>query len=212
MAQGGGIRGGLYHSQSVEALLVHTPGLKVVAPATPYDAKGLLISAIRDDDPVVFLEHKRTYRLVRGETPEGAYTEPIGKAEVKRRGDDLTVVTYGMMLHYTLQAAAEVSEQDGIEAEVVDLRTLRPLDTELILESVRKTSKALIVQEDTPVVSVASEVAAVIADQAFLRARRAGTKDHPTGHTAYALQPLQEAEFMPSATDIAQAIRQLAAV
>ena len=210
VAQGGGIRGGLYHSQSVEAVLVHTPGLKVVAPATPYDAKGLLISAIRDDDPVVFLEHKRTYRLVRGEAPAGEYTEPIGKAEIKRRGDDLTVITYGMMLHYTLQAAAEVSEQDGIEAEVVDLRTLRPLDTGTVLESVRKTSKALIVQEDTPVVSVASEVAAVIADQAFFELDGPVRRVTPPDIPPMPYSPLQEAEFMPSSNDIARAIRQLA--
>ena len=188
VAQGGGIRGGLYHSQSVEALLVHTPGLKVVAPATPYDAKGLLISAIRDDDPVVFLEHKRTYRLVRGEAPAGEYTEPIGKAEIKRRGDDLTVITYGMMLHYTLQAAAEVSEQDGIETEVVDLRTLRPLDTDLVLESVRKTSKALIVQEDTPVVSVAVRGGGGNCRPGVLRTRRAGAQSHSSGHTPDAVQ------------------------
>ena len=212
VAHGGGIRGGLYHSQSVEALLVHTPGLKVVAPATPYDAKGLLISAIRDDDPVVFLEHKRTYRLVRGDAPAGAYTVPIGRAEIKRRGGDITVVTYGMMLHYTLQAAAQVSEQEGIEAEVVDLRTLRPLDTEMILRSVRKTSKALIVQEDTPVVSVASEVAAVIAEHAFFELDGPVRRVTPPDLPPMPYSPLQEAEYMPSPNNIAHAIRQLVAI
>ena len=106
---GGGVRGGLYHSQSIEVLFAHTPGLKVVAPATPYDAKGLILSAIRDDDPVVVLEHKKTYRLVKGEVPDGDYTVPIGKAELKRSGDDLTIITYGLMLHYCLQAADAVA-------------------------------------------------------------------------------------------------------
>ena len=209
---GGGVRGGLYHSQSVEAVLAHTPGLKVVAPATPYDAKGLLISAIRDDDPVVFLEHKRTYRLVRGEAPEGSYTEPIGRAEIKRRGEDMTIVTYGLMLHYSRQAAAQVAEQDGIEAEVIDLRTLRPLDTETVLESVRRTSKALIVQEDTPVASVGSEVAAVIADQAFFRLDGPVRRVTPPDLPPMPYSPLQEAEYMPSPIKIIRAIQQLAAI
>ena len=125
---GGGVRGGLYHSQSIEVLFAHTPGLQVVAPATPYDARGLLRSAIRSNDPVVFLEHKRTYRLVRGDAPDGEYTEPIGKADIKRAGSDVTLITYGLMLHYSLQAAEAVAQSDGIETEVVDLRTLRPID------------------------------------------------------------------------------------
>ncbi len=206
---GGGVRGGLYHSQSVEALLAHTPGLKVVAPSTPYDAKGLLISAIRDDDPVVFLEHKRTYRLVRGEAPEGYYTEPIGRAEIKRRGEDLTVITYGLMLHYTLQAAEQVSESEGIEAEVIDLRTLRPLDVDTVIESVRRTSKALIVQEDTPVASIGSEVAAVIADRAFFDLDGPVRRVTPPDFPPMPYSPLQEAEYMPSPNKISYAIRQL---
>ncbi|CAI8000290.1 2-oxoisovalerate dehydrogenase subunit beta [Geodia barretti] len=144
---GGGIRGGLYHSQNVEALFFHTPGLLVVTPSTPYEAKGLLKSAIRDDNPVIFLEHKKTYRLVRGEVPDGDYTIPIGPADVKRVGSDVTVVSYGLAMHYCL-AAAEAVAADGISAEVVDLRTLKPLDTETILDSVRKTGKLLVVHED----------------------------------------------------------------
>ena len=134
---GGGVRGGLYHSQSPEAYFAHTPGLKVVTPATPYDAKGLLKSAIRDDDPVVFLEHKRTYRLVRGEVPDAEYTLPIGKADVKLEGEDLTVITYGLVLHHCIEAARDLAAED-IHAEVVDLRSLRPLDSATVLESVKE--------------------------------------------------------------------------
>ena len=163
---GGGVRGGLYHSQNVEALFAHTPGLVVIAPATPYDAKGLLKSAIRSDDPVVFLEHKRTYRLVRGEVPEIEYTLPIGQADVKRQGDDVTIVTYGLMLHLCLEAA-EAAEERGVSVEVVDLRTLRPIDEQTVLESVRKSGKALIVHEDTKAGGIGAEVAAVISESAF---------------------------------------------
>ena len=123
--EGGGVRGALYHSQSAEAYFCHAPGLKVITPSTPYDAKGLLKSAIRDDDPVVFLEHKRTYRLVRGEVPDVEYTIPIGKADVKREGDDVSVFTYGLMVHHCLEAA-QTLQGEGISVEVVDLRTLRP--------------------------------------------------------------------------------------
>ena len=208
---GGGVRGGLYHSQSPEVVFAHTPGLKVVAPATPYDAKGLLISALRDEDPVVFFEHKRTYRLVRGEAPEGAYTEPIGKAEVKRPGTDLSIFTYGLMLHYALEAARTVQEQDGISAEVVDLRTLRPVDTETILESARRTSKVMIVQEDTLAVSVGSEVAAVIAQHAFYDLDAPVMRVGPPELPPMPFSPVQEAAFMPSPEKIAAAIRKLAA-
>ena len=143
---GGGIHGGLFHSQNVEAYFCHTPGLKVVAPATPHDAKGLLKASIRDNNPVVFVEHKKTYRLVRGEVPEEEYVLPIGEADVKRIGTDITLVTYGLMLHYSLEAAGSL-EQEGISVEVVDLRTLKPLDKEAILNSVKKTGRALIVHE-----------------------------------------------------------------
>ena len=208
---GGGVRGGLYHSQSPEVIFAHTPGLRVVAPATPYDAKGMLISALRGDDPVVFFEHKRTYRLVRGEVPAGAYTEPLDKAEVKRPGRDVSVFACGLMLHYSLEAARIVQEQDGINAEVVDLRCLRPLDTETILESVRRTSKALVVQEDTPAVSVGSEVTAVIAEHAFFDLDAPVMRVSPPEIPPMPFSPLQEAAFMPSPEKIAAAIRKLAA-
>src|SRR5262245_34448855 len=141
---GGGIHGALYHSQSVEAFFAHVPGLKVVAPATPYDAKGLLKTAIEDPDPVLFLEHKKTYRLIKGSVPDEDYRIPLGLADIKRPGDDLTVISYGLMLHYCLEAAQSLAA-DGVSVEVLDLRTLRPLDTDAILRSVRKTGKVLIV-------------------------------------------------------------------
>ncbi len=208
---GGGVRGGLYHSQSIEVLFAHTPGLKVVAPATPYDAKGLLVSAIRDDDPVIFLEHKKTYRLVRGEVPDEEYAEPIGVADVKRQGDGITVITYGLMLHYTLQAAQALAEQDGVEALVLDLRTLRPLDRASIAEAARHTGKVLIVQEDTPAVSVSSEVAAVVAEEAFYDLDAPVMRVTPPELPPMPFSPLQEAAFMPSPEKILEAMRKLAA-
>ena len=206
---GGGVRGGLYHSQSPEAYFAHTPGLKVVTPATPYDAKGLLKSAIRDDDPVVFLEHKRTYRLVRGEVPDAEYTLPIGKADVKLEGEDLTVITYGLVLHHCIEAARDLASE-GIHAEVVDLRSLRPLDSATILESVKKTGKALVVHEDTRLGGIGGEVAAIIAEEAF------DYLDAPimrlTGPEVPAMpfSPPLEAEFMLDTDQIADAIRNLA--
>jgi 2-oxoisovalerate dehydrogenase E1 component beta subunit len=207
---GGGIRGGLFHSQNIEAYFFHTPGLKVIAPATPYDAKGLLKAAIRDDNPVIFLEHKKTYRLVRGEVPEGDYTLPIGKAEVKRPGRNVTVVTYGLMLHYCLEAA-QVLAGEGVEVEVVDLRTLKPLDRATVLESVKKTGKLLIVHEDNITGGVGAEVAARVADEAFGYldapiARLCGP-DVPTMPFAATL----EEAYMPNTEKIAAALRQLAA-
>ena len=209
---GGGVRGGLYHSQSIEVLFAHTPGLQVIAPATPWDARGLLRSAIRSNDPTVFLEHKRTYRLVRGESPDGEYTEPIGKADVKRAGSDVTLVTYGLMLHYSLQAAEVVSQSDGIETEVVDLRTLRPIDGETILDSVSQTGRAMIVQEDTGAVSVSSEVAAIIASEGFFDLDAPVMRVTAPEIPPMPFSPLQEAEYMPSPEKIAASIRRLAEV
>ncbi len=156
----------LYHSQSIEAFYAHVPGLKVVAPYTPYDAKGLLKAAIRDPDPVLFLEHKRMYRLVRGEVPTEEYTVPIGPAIVRRQGTDLSLFAYGWMLHEALAAAEQVA-QEGIAVEVVDLRTLKPLDQATILQSVAKTNRALIVYEDNRFCGFGAEVAALIAEEAF---------------------------------------------
>jgi len=210
MPYGGGIRGGLYHSQNVEVPFFHTPGLKVVAPATPYDAKGLLKAAIRDNNLVVFLEHKKTYRLVRGEVPDGDYVLPIGVADVKRQGKDITVVSYGLVLHYCLEAAA-LLENEGVSVEVVDLRTLKPLDKETVLTSVRKTGKVLIVHEDNLTGGVGAEVAAIIAQEAFDYLDGPVTRlcgpDVPTMPFASTL----EEAYMPSTEKIAEALRRLAA-
>jgi len=162
---GGGIHGALYHSQNVEALFAHVPGLKVVAPSTPYDVVGLVKAAIRDDDPVLFFEHKKTYRLIKGEVPEGDYVLPIGKAAVARQGEDVSVFTYGLALHQCLEAAEALAQE--VSVEVVDLRTLAPLDKETILASVQKTGKALIVHEDNLTGGIGGEVAAIIAAEAF---------------------------------------------
>lgn len=156
----------LYHSQSIEAFYAHVPGLKVVAPSTPYDAKGMLTAAIRDPDPVLFLEHKRMYRIVRGEVPEGEYVVPIGPAAVRRQGKDLSVFAYGWMLHESL-AVAETVAKEGIDVEVVDVRTLVPLDKETILKSVAKTNRVLIVYEDNCFGGFGAEIAASIAEEAF---------------------------------------------
>lgn len=207
---GGGIRGGLFHSQNVEAYFFHTPGLKVIAPATPYDAKGLLKSSIRDNNPVVFLEHKKTYRLVRGEVPEEEYTIPIGVADIKRAGRNLTLVSYGLMLHYCLEAAEAVASE-GIDVEVIDLRTLKPLDKVTVVESVKKTGKLLIVHEDNLTGGVGAEVAALVAEEAFERLdgpiMRLCGPDVPTMPFA---QTLEDA-YMPSTEKVAEAIRKLAA-
>lgn len=207
---GGGIHGALYHSQSIEAFFCHVPGLKVVAPATPYDAKGLLKSSIEDPDPVLFLEHKKCYRLIKGDVPEEDYRIPIGKADIKRVGGDLTVITYGLMLHYSLEAADELA-REGIDVEVVDLRTLLPLDTDAILTSVRKTSKVLIVHEDNLTGGLGGEIAALISQHAFEDLDgpiiRIGGPDVPA--MPYS-KPLEEA-FMPTSKHIADAMRQLAA-
>jgi 2-oxoisovalerate dehydrogenase E1 component beta subunit len=207
---GGGIHGALYHSQSIEAFFAHVPGLKVVAPATPYDAKGLLKSAIEDPDPVLFLEHKKTYRLIKGSVPDEDYRVPIGEADIKRPGEDMTVIAYGMMLHYCLEAAQALGAE-GVSVEVLDLRTLRPLDAEAILRSVRKTSKVLIVHEDNLTGGLGGEVSALIAEHAFESldgpiTRLAGP-DVPAMPFS---KPLEEA-FMPSPERIVAAMRKLAA-
>ncbi len=163
---GGGVHGALYHSQSVEAFFTHVPGLKVVVPSTPHDARGLLRSAIRDDDPVLFFEHKKMYRSVRGEVPDGEFVVPLGRARVTHPGSQVTVIAYGLMAHYALEAADRVADE-GISVEVVDLRTLRPLDKDTVLTSVRKTGKCLITYEDNRFGGYGAEVAAIVAEEAF---------------------------------------------
>jgi 2-oxoisovalerate dehydrogenase E1 component beta subunit len=207
---GGGIGGGLYHSQSVESFFAHAPGLKVIIPSTPYDAKGLLKSAIRDPNPVLFFEPKKGYRLIRGEVPDGEYTVPIGPARVSREGSDVTVYAYGMMHVYALQAAQMVAGQDGIATEVVDIRTLVPLDKETVLASFRKTGKALIVYEDNRFLGYGAEIAALLCDEGFEYMdgpiRRLAGPDVP----GVPFAPTMQDFFMPSPEKIAAAIRDLA--
>ena len=207
---GGGVHGALYHSQSVEAFFSHVPGLKVVVPSTPYDARGLLRSAIRDPDPVLFFEHKKMYRSVRGEVPDTDYTVPLGRAQITHPGERITVIAYGLMAHYALEAADRVAD-DGITVEVVDLRTLRPLDTETVLESVRKTGKCLIVYEDNEFGGYGAEVAAIVADQAFEYLDGPVTRVAGPEVPAMPYNHVLEDWFMISPTRIAEAIRKLAA-
>jgi 2-oxoisovalerate dehydrogenase E1 component beta subunit len=207
---GGGIGGGLYHSQSLEVFFAHTPGLKVVIPSTPEDAKGLLKSAIRDPNPVIFFEPKKGYRGIKGEVPDGEFTTPIGPVNVRREGDDVSVYAYGMMAHYAVQAADMVREQDGINAEVVDVRTLLPVDREGILNSFKKTSKALIIYEDNRTLGYGAEIAAILSDDGFEYMdgpiRRLTGPDIPGVPYSH---PVQEA-YMPSPQTIADAIREIA--
>ncbi|HIA75144.1 MAG TPA: alpha-ketoacid dehydrogenase subunit beta [Dehalococcoidia bacterium] len=207
--QGGGVRGALYHSQSVEALFAHTPGLKVVTPSTPYDAKGLLKSSIRDDDPVIFLEHKRTYRLVKGEVPDQEYTIPLGKADVKKLGEDISIITYGLMVHHCLEAA-QMASLENISVEVLDLRTVRPLDVESIINTVKKTGKTLIVYEDNRALGIGSEVSALVSQHAFeyldAPVIRLGGPEVP----AMPFSPPLENMFMINAEKILTAIKELA--
>src|SRR3954463_5235973 len=163
---GGGVHGALYHSQSVEAFFAHVPGLKVVIPSTPYDARGLLRSAIRDDDPVLYFEHKKMYRSVRGEVPDTDYVVPLGSAKVVREGSQASIIGYGLMVQYALEAAERVAGE-GIDCEVIDLRSLRPLDRETLLDSVRKTGKCLVVYEDNKFGGYGAEIAAIVAEEAF---------------------------------------------
>jgi acetoin:2,6-dichlorophenolindophenol oxidoreductase subunit beta len=165
-AYGAGVAAGLHHSQSFESWLAHVPGLKVVTPSTPYDTKGLLKAAIRDDDPVVFMEHKLLYKRLKGQVPDEEYILPIGKGDVKRAGADLTIIAYGAMVHTALEAAAELEKQ-GVDTEVIDPRTLQPLDEDLILESVRKTGRVVIVHEAPTFGGFGGELAGLIADQAI---------------------------------------------
>ena len=164
---GGSVGGGLYHSQSNTSWFIHCPGLVVVAPSTPYDAKGMLKSAVRNDDPVMFFEHKKLYRSVKEEIPDEDYIVPLLKAAVSRKGNDLTAISYGYTLQLTLQAAEQMKQRHGLDVEVIDLRTLAPLDTDTFLESVARTNRAVIVHEDNRTLGIGAEVSAVIAEQAF---------------------------------------------
>ncbi|GGN56720.1 MULTISPECIES: alpha-ketoacid dehydrogenase subunit beta [Oceanobacillus] len=206
---GGGVHGALYHSQSVEAMFANQPGLKIVMPSTPYDVKGLLKAAIRDNDPVLFFEHKRAYRLIKGEVPSDDYVLPIGKADVKREGDDITVITYGLGVHFALQAAEKLAEE-GIEAHILDLRTVYPLDQEAIIEAATKTGKVLLVTEDNKEGSIIGEVAAIIAENCLFDLdapiKRLAGPDVP----AMPYAPTMEKYFMINPEKVENAMRDLA--
>jgi 2-oxoisovalerate dehydrogenase E1 component beta subunit len=205
---GGGVHGGPFHSANPEMYFVHTPGLKVVYPSTAHDAKGLLKSAIRDNNPVLFFEHKFLYRRIKEELPEGEFTVPLGRAAVRREGRDLTILSYAAMMYPALEAA-ELLAKEGIEAEVIDLRTLLPLDRETILSSVKKTNKLLIVHEDTRTGGIAGEIAALVCEGAFEDLdgpiARVTALDTPTPYSP----PLEE-HFLPNMAKVLAAARELA--
>jgi pyruvate/2-oxoglutarate/acetoin dehydrogenase E1 component len=205
---GGGVHGGPFHSANPEMYFAHTPGLKIIYPSTAYDAKGLLKSAVRDNNPVLFFEHKFLYRRIKEELPEGEYTVPIGKAITRHEGSDLTILSYAAMAHTALEAAAELAKE-GIEAEVIDLRTLVPLDTEAILASVKKTNKLLIVHEDTRTGGIAGEIASLVCENAFDELdgpiERVTALDTPVPYA-----PTLEDHFLPNVAKIVAAARKLA--
>lgn len=204
MPFGGGIKGGHYHSQSPEAYFAHTPGLKVVIPSNPYDAKGLLLASIRDNDPVIFMEPKRVYRASRAEVPEGEYLVELGKAKVLREGDDVTIVSYGAILHTVMDTVEKVVEEEGISPEVVDLRTLIPFDVETVLESVRKTGRAVIVHEAPRTCGFGAELSATISEKALLSLQspvaRVTGLDTPFPYTL-------EAAYLPNEGRIKKALK-----
>ena len=204
---GGGVHGGPFHSQNPEMYFVHTPGMKVVAPATPADAKGLIKSAVRDNNPVLFLEHKFLYRRIKDEVPEADVTVPIGKARLHREGRDLSVITYAAMVH-TAQEAADVLAKDGIEVEILDLRTLSPLDRDAITQTVKKTNKVILLHEDTRTGGLAGEIAAIINEEAF------DDLDGPIVRitsldTPVPFSPPLEHYFLPNVEDVVREARKL---
>jgi len=206
---GGGVHGGLYHSQSVESFFGHVPGLKVVVPSNPYDAKGLLAASIRDPDPVIFLEHKKLYRLLREEVPEESYTVPIGKANIVRDGDDVSLIAWGLMVRYALEAA-DKAQANGISVEVIDVRTISPLDKATILDSVRKTGKVAIVYEDNLTGGFGAEIAAIISEHCFeyldAPIKRIAGPDIP----AMPFNHIQENFYMPNTDKVYAIIEELA--
>lgn len=207
---GGGIHGALYHSQSNESLFCNTPGLRVVVPSTPYDAKGMLRAAIRSEDPVLFFEHKRAYRAIKGEVPDNDYVVAIDKAKTVREGDDIVIFTYGMMVHTALEAAERLAK-DSFECRIVDLRSLLPLDRDAIIAAANDCGKVLVAQEANLHVSIASEVAAIVAENCFERldapVMRIGGPEIPAMPYAHVL----EAEYLITADKLEAELRELAA-
>jgi 2-oxoisovalerate dehydrogenase E1 component beta subunit len=206
---GGGVRGGPFHSQNPEMYFVHTPGLKVVAPSTAYDAKGLIKAAIRDDDPVIYLEHKFLYRRIKEELPEEDFVVPIGKAAIRRPGSDLSILSYGAMVYPAMEAAELLASERGIEAEVIDLRSLLPLDRDAIVKTARKTGKVMVVHEDTRTGGIAGEISAIINEEAFDYldgpVLRVTSPDTPVPYS-----PPLEKFFLPNKDKILDAARRLA--
>ncbi len=206
---GGGVHGGPFHSQNMEAYFFHTPGLKIVQPATAYDAKGLIKAAIRDEDPVLYFEHKYLYRRIKEDVPEHDYVVPIGKAALRREGGDVSIITYGSMVHVALEAAAQL-EAAGVQCEVIDLRTLMPLDEEAILTSVAKTGKVILLHEDRRTGGIGGEIAAIISEKAFEYLDgpivRVTSLDTPVPYS-----PPLEAVYMPNVDKLTRAVKQLVA-
>ncbi|MDX6514735.1 MAG: hypothetical protein QOH73_401 [Gaiellaceae bacterium] len=208
LPSGGGFSGGPFHSQNPESSFAHIPGLKIVCPATPEDAKGLLVSAIEDPNPVLFFEHKHLYRRIKAEVPDERYLTPIGKARLHQEGEDLTIVTWGAMVYTATEAAAELAKKD-VSVEIVDLRTIMPWDKQAVLESVRKTSKLLVLHEDTRTGGFGAEIAASVAEEAFEHldapVRRLAAPDTPVPFSP----PLEKA-FIPQVADVVRALTELA--
>lgn len=208
LPSGGNIHGGPYHSANPEGWFFHVPGLKIVAPATPYDAKGLIKAAIQDNNPVLFFEYKYLYRRIKGDVPDQEYIVPIGKGDIKRDGSDVLIITYGPTVHMSLDAAAQIEQEEGASVMVLDLRTLAPLDGDLILDSVKKTGKVLIVHEDTLTGGIGAEIAALISDQAF-QFLDAPVKRIASLDTPVPFAPTLEEFFLPSTEKILRALREL---
>ena len=209
LPSGGGFSGGPFHSQNPESSFAHIPGLKCVCPATPEDAKGLLISAIEDPNPVLYFEHKHLYRRIKGEVPEERYTTPIGKARMHQEGSDISVITWGAMV-YTAEEAAQQLDADGVSVEIIDLRTVMPWDKAAVLESARKTSKVLVLHEDTRTGGFGAEIAASIAEEAFedldAPVKRIAAPDCPVPFS-----PVLEKAYIPQVDDVVAGLRELAA-
>ncbi len=208
LPSGGGFSGGPFHSQNPESSFAHVPGLKIACPSTPADAKGLLLAALDDPNPVLYFEHKHLYRRLKGEVPEGREPIELGRARVHRPGDDATVVTWGAMVHTAKDAADRLAAEDGLEVEVLDLRTILPWDREAVLESVRRTSRILVLHEDTRTAGFGAEIAATVADEAFgdldAPVRRLAAPDTPVPFS-----PPLERRFLPGVDDVVAELREL---
>ena len=208
LPSGGGFSGGPFHSQNPESWFAHVPGLKIVCPATPEDAKGLLVSAIQDPNPVLYFEHKHLYRRIKAEVPDEPYTTPIGEARVHREGDDVSVITWGAMV-YTAEEAAKRLEEEGVSVEIVDLRSILPWDKKAVLASVEKTSKVLVLHEDTRTAGFGAEIGATIAEESF-ESLDAPVKRLAAPDTPVPFSPPLEKAFIPQVDDVVAGLRELA--